>query len=573
MEITNQILFAGALLLMTSILASGLSSRFGAPLLLVFLVLGMLAGEEGPGGIQFGNVQFAHLAGSLALAVILFDGGLRTRVETFRVSLWPAASLATCGVLITTAGTGLFAAWILGFGWLEGLLIGAIVGSTDAAAVFSLLRSQGMQLNQRVAATLEIESGSNDPMAIFLTIALIDVLMAGQTAAWSWAVLGQFVLQMGLGSAAGVAGGYALVGLINRLQLEGALYPLLAMAGGLFIFAGVSVIGGSGFLAIYLAGLVLGNRKVRASQYIFRVHDGLAWLSQIVMFVMLGLLVTPSSLLPFAPQAMAIALVLMLVARPAAVWLSLLPFHFPWREQAFISWVGLRGSVPIILALFPLLAGLEHAAIYFNVAFFVVLVSLLLQGWTVAPMARLLGLEVPPLAKPASQVDIDMPGQADYELIGYRLPPEAIAANSPVDELHLPETSRLAAILRDEQPLHIARVQHLEPGDYVHVLASAKDIETLNRIFAAPLAPQRLERQQFFGEFVLNGDAKLTDVAALYGFSAPDEVREATLAEALTARFNNRPVVGDRARFGPVQLVIREMDGNEITRIGLKLHK
>lgn len=572
MEITNQILFIAALLLITSILASGLSSRFGAPLLLVFLVLGMLAGEEGPGGIQFSNVQFAHLAGSLALAIILFDGGLRTRVATFRVGLWPAASLATCGVLVTTAGTGLFAAWVLGFSRLEGLLIGAIVGSTDAAAVFSLLRSQGLQLNQRVAATLEIESGSNDPMAIFLTIALIDVLMAGQTA-WSWAVFGQFVTQMGLGSAVGIAGGYALVGLINRMKLEGALYPLLAMAGGLFIFAGVSVIGGSGFLAIYLAGVVLGNRKVQASQYILRVHDGLAWLSQIVMFVMLGLLVTPSSLLPFAPQAMAIATVLMLVARPIAVWLSLLPFHFPWREQAFIAWVGLRGSVPIILALFPLLAGLEHAAIYFNVAFFVVLVSLLLQGWTVAPAARLLGLEIPPVAKPASQVDIDMPGRADYELIGYRLPAESLAATSPIDELHLPETSRLAAILRDEQPLHIARVQHLAPGDYVHVLAPASDIEALNRIFAAPRAPQRLEGQKFFGEFVLNGNAKLADIAALYGFNTPDEAHDATLSEVLTTRFNNRPVVGDRAQLGPVQLVIREMDGNEISKIGLKLHQ
>ena len=431
MDLANQIIFVAALLFLFSIVASAGASRIGAPLLLVFLVLGMLAGEDGPGGIRFNDFRITYIVGSIALAVILFDGGLRTKAESFRAGLRPALALATLGVLITAALTGAFAAWVLDLDLTQGLLVGAIVGSTDAAAVFSLLHSHGMELKRRVAATLEIESGSNDPMAIFLTVALVDLLARGGAPSWSLAWL--FVQQMGLGVLLGLAGGRALAWLVNRLPLAPGLYPLLALAGGLFVFAATAMLGGSGFLAIYVAGLVLGNQRLRAADNILRVHDGIAWLGQITMFLVLGLLVTPSELVKLAPAALAIALVLMLVARPLAVWLSLLPFRFPRSETAFISWVGLRGAVPIVLALFPFMAGLEEARLYFNIAFFVVLVSLIVQGWTVAPLARRLGLELPPTADPVQRVELELAEDSGDELVAFRVSPGSLAAGSRLE--------------------------------------------------------------------------------------------------------------------------------------------
>ncbi len=345
MDTINQLVLAGAVLLLLAILASALPYRIGMPLLLVFLAVGMLAGEDGPGGIQFDDSGIAYTVGSLALAVILLDGGLNTRAESFRASLRPAATLATVGVVITCVVTGLFAAWVLDFGLLEGMLVGAVVGSTDAAAVFALLHAKGLTLKERVAATLEIESGSNDPMAALLTIAFIELILSGQLIP-GWQTLALLIQQMGLGLAAGLGGGWLLVWLTNRLPLERGMDPMLILAGGLLLYSLTTVLGGSGFLAVYLAGVVVGNRSPREASNILQVHDGMAWLAQISMFLMLGLLATPSDLVAHAPEALAIALVLMFIARPLAVWLCLLPFHFPWREQVFISWVGLRGAVP-----------------------------------------------------------------------------------------------------------------------------------------------------------------------------------------------------------------------------------
>jgi cell volume regulation protein A len=309
-ELWNTAILVGAALLVVSIVASDISSRMGAPLLLVFLLLGMLAGEDGPGGIRFDDFETTYVIGTLALAVIIFDGGMRTRRERFRVALWPALSLATVGVLVTAALVGAFAAWALGMQALPGMLLGAIVGSTDAAAVFALLRTQGAALKERVAATLEIESGSNDPMAIFLTVALLELIAAGRTGLDA-SVAAALLMQFGIGAALGLAGGKLLVWLINRLSLVTGLYPLLAAAGGLLVYALTAQLGGSGFLAIYLAGLVLGNAQLQAAQNILRVHDGLAWLSQIAMFLILGLLITPSQLLDIALPALAIAAFLM----------------------------------------------------------------------------------------------------------------------------------------------------------------------------------------------------------------------------------------------------------------------
>ncbi|MEX1057981.1 MAG: potassium/proton antiporter, partial [Natronospirillum sp.] len=448
MELSNQIILFVGVLFLISILASILSARIGAPLLLVFLVIGMLLGEEGV-GLIFEDIQTAHLIGSLALAIILFDGGLHTDRNHFRVGLKPAVSLATVGVLVTAVLTGLMAVWVLDLPLIYGLLMGAIVGSTDAAAVFSLLHTAKLELKQRVAATLEIESGSNDPMAIFLTILLVELIITEKTG-FSALLAFDFIHQMGLGAALGLLGGWLAARLINALPLSPGLYPLFALSLGLSIFGLTAVLGGSGFLAVYLAGVTMGNSRIHSSQNIRRFHNGMAWMSQIIMFLMLGLLVTPSQLIPTGVHALAIALGLIFVARPLAVLISLAPFRFAWREQLFISWVGLRGAVPIILAIFPLLAGIPGAETYFNVAFFVVLVSLMLQGWTITFMARWLKVEIPPNANLVQRLELDLPHLPDYELVGYEIASDSPVVNQRPAELSLPSGVKTALVVRNK---------------------------------------------------------------------------------------------------------------------------
>jgi cell volume regulation protein A len=571
-DLTNQIILLGSLVLLLSVFSSVVTARVGAPILLVFLIIGMLLGEEGPGGVVFHDVQLAHLFGSLALAIILFDGGLRTPVKNFRVGLKPAMVLATFGVMITAGITGMFAAWWLGLHWMEGLLLGAIVGSTDAAAVFSLLHGRGLELKQRVGATLEIESGSNDPMAIFLTIVLIELLISGPQN-MGLVMLWEFIQQMGLGAAIGIAGGFALVWVINRLDLSPGLYPLAALAGGLTIFGLASQVNGSGFLAIYLAGLVLGNRPLQSSQNINRFHDGIASLSQIGMFLMLGLLVTPSALMPVAQDSLLIAGVLILIARPVAVWISLLPFHFPWREQSFIAWVGLRGAVPIILALFPLLAGLDQAGNFFNIVFFVVLISLVVQGWTVAPAARLFRLELPSTTHVVQRVELDIPGQQEMELVGYRLADNTPVVQEKWTSFVLPKSVRVVAHLRDKKLLDSLELLDLRAGDYLYLMAAPDDLLDLDRLFVARAAPKRLSEQSFFGEFVLNADALLGDLSLAYGLKLPEGAAQMTVEDYMRKKLHTAPVVGDRLALAGVELVVREMEGARITRVGLKLSR
>ena len=395
-------LLAGAALVFVSVLAGVFSARIGFSFLLIFLVVGILAGVDGPGGLVFDDFRMSFWVGNVALAVILLDGGLRTQMRTFRTGLRPSLLLATLGVVLCTGITGAAAYWLLDLSWPLALLVGAIVGSTDAAAVFSLLKSSGVQLNERVAATLEIESGMNDPMAVYLTLTFIAMALSmnGETLGVS-EVLMSLLRQLGWGSVLGLGCGWALAELVKRLGRGedggGGVRALLVVSGGLTVFALTTWMDGSGFLAVYLMGVVIGNRARRQVRASLSAMDGYAWLSQAGMFLLLGLLVTPSDMLTSLWPAIGVSLVLMFVARPLSVWLCLKPLHFSGREIAFISWVGLRGAVPIVLAVFPVMAGVEGAGIYFNVAFIVVLTSLVLQGSTIAWSARRLNVVLPDL--------------------------------------------------------------------------------------------------------------------------------------------------------------------------------
>ena len=407
----------GALLVLAGIMSSLVAMRFGAPLLLVFLIVGMLAGEGGPGGIKFDDVGTTYMVGSIALALILFDGGLRTRFATFRSVLAPAATLATVGVLLTAAITAPIAKYLLDMSWTEALLVGAVVASTDAAAVFFLVHARGLRLRPRVGATLEVESGSNDPFAVLLTIILVEFLALGEG---SWQhVLAMLAVQAVFGTVIGMLGGRAIVLVLNRLALAQGLHAPFVAVSALVIFGLASALHASGFLAVYLAGLVVGNRPTRAHNTVVVFLDAVTWLAQIVMFVLLGLLVWPQRLVESIWPALAVAATLMLVARPAAVFLCLAPFRFPWREKMFISWVGLRGAVGIFLASIPLLVGLPQAHLYFDIAFVVVLTSLLIQGWTIPFAARRLHVALPRHDPLPRRVELDLPGQLEQEIVGY----------------------------------------------------------------------------------------------------------------------------------------------------------
>jgi cell volume regulation protein A len=399
-DVLNLVLLVTGALVFASVLTGLFSARAGFSFLLVFLVAGMLVGEDGPGGVEFDDFRLAFWVGNAALAVILLDGGLRTALATFRTGLKPALGLATVGVVVSAAVTGAAAAWLLEVDWRLGMLAGAIVGSTDAAAVFSLMRTSQLRLNERMATTLEIESGINDPMAVFLTLMLIAWIATpqGQDAA-SMALL--FAQQAGGGLAVGLVGGWLAGGLLNRIRLTGefeALGALLLLSSGVAVFAGANLIGGSGFLAVYLYGLVVRHRAEALVLGALAAMDGYAWLAQAAMFLLLGLLVTPTRLVDHLLPALGVAAVLMLLARPLAVWLCLAPLRFTGSEMAFVSWVGLRGAVPIVLAVFPVVAGVPQARLLFDVAFVVVLASLVLQGTTMRWAAQRFGVNLPDVA-------------------------------------------------------------------------------------------------------------------------------------------------------------------------------
>ncbi len=571
-EITGIMLLIGSLLLV-SILAAVVSNRLGAPLLLTFLVVGMLAGEEGLLGIEFDNPELAFFIGSLALVIILFDGGMRTQKERFRVALWPAISLATVGVALTCTITAMAVVWLFDLPWVTALLIGAILSSTDAAAVFSIFQSKNLRIKQRVAATLEIESGTNDPMAVILTMTMTTVIVSSQAFSYTAMAL-DVVQQLVLGYVIGWVGGRLFVIMARRITVQFTFFPLLAAASAVVIFAVTSGIGGSGFLAVYLMGYLIGGARLPQLMHILQVQDGLAWLSQIMMFLILGLLVTPSHLLEFLPLSLSVALLMIFVARPVAVVISLLPFSFPWREQMFVSWVGLRGAVPIILALYPWLSGVEGQELFFDIAFVVVLVSLVLQGWTLVPMARWLGLEVPAEAAPDRRMALDSVGSKDpMELWAYMVSDRSPACDHYWDELRWSVPVEFVGVIRDGEWLLPIQEPQFEEGDIALVVAKLQHKDEISRVLAPGGKARDLTSSDFFGDFSLRGNLTLADVAGFYPLGdLPDGIAGKTLNDYFGEKFHRRVVVGDQLRLGQVQLTVRELrDDGEIASVGVKL--
>ena len=588
MDTLNILYLVGAVLIFASIMASTLSARLGVPLLLLFLIVGMLAGEQGILGIEFSQYGLANFVGQAALACILLDGGLRTSFKSFRVGLKPAITLATWGVLVTVLVLGVFVTWLLDVDWRFGLLMAAIVGSTDAAAVFSLLRNGGVKLNDRVQATLELESGANDPLAILLVTGLIalNVDPAGQT------VFGFLVLllqQLSFGLGMGLLFGYLLSRLLPKIHLAEGMYAILILSAGLAVFAATNLIGGSGFLAVYLTGVLIGNHKVRSTEHVMRVMDSFAWLSQAVLFVVLGLLVTPSNVLNVWHYSVAIAAFMIFVARPIAVYTSVKPFKFKDREIGFISWVGLRGAVPITLAILPVMAGIDNAFMLFDIAFGVVVLSLILQGTTIPTMANLFKVRIPTNKDPKEEHEVWVSDKASITLYEFEAQSGAFAIGRHpmgISKGISPDEISVFALVRGQQIVVVDEQTKIKFGDSVWYAMRGNHASKIAKIFNDTTL-DRKAIDDFYGDWLLSPSVKLGDlpffseamvakplIKTLKTTEADStkDMWEQTVAEYVTSHLGTAPVSGDTVVVNDEwSLVIKEVgEKGKLRSIGLK---
>jgi cell volume regulation protein A len=479
------ILIIGSALVLLSIVIAKISDNVGVPTLVLFLGIGMLAGVDGPGGIEFNDAGLTQAVGIICLVFILFAGGLETRWSDTRPVAVQAFSLATLGVFLTALAVGFFAHMVLGFPLLHGLLLGAVISSTDAAAVFAVLRSRSVNLRGTLRPLLELESGSNDPMAVFLTVGIIQLLLTPEMSVVDLLLL--FVQQMGIGAVAGLAFGRGMTLTLNRLRFpyEG-MYPVFGLAYAVLVYGATASLGGSGFLAVYIAGIVAGSTGFLHQKSLVRFFDGVAWLSQICMFLALGLLVTPSSAVDELLPGLFVSLFLMFIARPLSVLIALGPAPCSWRERLFVAWVGLRGAVPIVLATFPLIAGVAYADRLFNLVFFVVLTSALFQGWSIPSVARLFGVDAPLERQRKYPLELVTLEGVNTDLVDVFLPVGSWAAGRPLVELGLPRDMLVVLIGRNDQYLVPTGATVLEAGDTLLALAGKEQLATLREILERP---------------------------------------------------------------------------------------
>ncbi|CAM3766474.1 potassium/proton antiporter [Mesobacillus thioparans] len=478
---TDSFILLLAFLFIVGVITTRFSTRLGVPSLILFIMVGMVMGSDVLGIIYFDNAAMAQMIGVIALVIILFEGGLQTNWKDVRPVIVPSLSLATLGVLITSGIVAVAAKMILGVDWLEAILFGAIVGSTDAAAVFAVLK--GHNISSKLGSTLEAESGSNDPMAVFLTVAMIELITLPDASILK--LIGDFFLQMGLGLILGILFGRVAVKALNSINLDSSgLYPVFATAFALLTYGVTAFLNGSGLLAVYIAAIIIGNAEIAYRQSIFRFSEGFAWMMQILMFVILGLLVFPSEL--FNPailiKGILLSLILMVIARPAAVFISTIKMDYSIKDRIFLSWAGLKGAVPIILATFPLLAGIEDSHQIFNVVFFVVLTSALIQGATIPMLANKLGLNGPKKTTPMQSLELISLGKADAEMIEYEMESDNAIVGKTLMEISLPEGSLVNAIIRNGKLIAPTGTTVIMAGDFLYILSARKNKPLLKKL-------------------------------------------------------------------------------------------
>ncbi|SDL91227.1 potassium/proton antiporter [Sediminibacillus halophilus] len=489
MELSVQaLIFLFSTMLIIGVLATKFSTRLGLPSLVLFLLLGMFLNNY----IFFENAKLSQLIGIVALIIILFEGGTQTKWGNIRPVLGAAGSLATIGVLITTVVTGLAAMYILDLSLLEGMLFGSIVGSTDAAAVFSVLGNKNIK--RRITSTLEAESGTNDPMAVFLTVTLIEVIQLPDSSIWT--AIGSFFWQMGIGLVIGILLGKATTTVINKITLDASgLYPVLALACAIFTYAFTSAVGGSGLLAVYVMAVYIGNNDLMYRFSILRFNEGFAWMMQIIMFILLGLLVFPEQLLEIFWQGLLLSMVLMFIARPIGVFLSMLFMKYTGKEKTFISWAGLKGAVPVILATYPTLAGVENSQLIFNVVFFVVLTSALIQGSSLSWLGSKLKLTETRQASPFPTMELITLGRSGAEIMEATISEDTPATGVTLEDLTLPEETLITAIIREGKVITPTGSSVLQTGDTLYVLTHKKQRDQVRALLFGKKKPKRTEEK------------------------------------------------------------------------------